>query len=344
MKEKRNVIFTFDYELFLGEISGTAQTCLIEPTEMILKILNLYKIKGIFFIDTAYLMSLKMASLKDHLAKKDLEIIFTQVRKLIEQGHYIFPHIHPHWLDAIYIPEVRQWKLANLSKYRFHNLDDSQKHYLFEESIKILQEITFTINPYYAISGYRAGGWSIEPFSDFKPFFEKFNIKYDFSVLPGIAEFSTARYFDYPGVPGERNIYCFKDDITQENTDGSFMEFCVSVLPVSKTIDILDRVWRKIIFEIYDNMEYRRGKGILSEPLDISNKNNFKNKGCEMASIELMTIVKLPFYIKFLKNNGYMHIASHPKLIGKHNLYIFGKFLDSIYKKYQIETDFYKMI
>lgn len=158
MREKKNILFTFDYELFLGERSGNVQECLIEPTQEIIGILKAYKIKGIFFVDTVYLLRLKEIGARDALAEKDLDLIFSQLRRLIQEGHYLFLHLHPHWLDALYLTDKREWQLADLSKYRFHNLDDDQKHYLFEESIKILQEIIFPVNLDYTISGYRAGG------------------------------------------------------------------------------------------------------------------------------------------------------------------------------------------
>ena len=190
MKDKKKIIFSFDYELFLGRKSGTAEECLIAPTEKIHQILNSYEIKGIFFIDTAYLLFLKEVSLRDPLAERDLGLIFSQLRELVKGGHYIFPHLHPHWMDALYLPNTREWELNNLSKYRFHSLDFGQRQQLFNASVGIINEIASPVNSGYLINAYRAGGWSIEPFDDFRPFFDKFGIKYDFSVLPGLSELS----------------------------------------------------------------------------------------------------------------------------------------------------------
>ena len=55
MKQKKNFLLTFDYELFLGSQSGTAQNCLIIPTNKLLALLSETKSNAIFFIDILYL-------------------------------------------------------------------------------------------------------------------------------------------------------------------------------------------------------------------------------------------------------------------------------------------------
>ncbi|MBK7667512.1 MAG: hypothetical protein IPJ32_09355 [Sphingobacteriaceae bacterium] len=52
----RNLLFTFDYELFLGKRSGTVENCILKPTDKILELFSKYKVtKAIFFVDTTYL-------------------------------------------------------------------------------------------------------------------------------------------------------------------------------------------------------------------------------------------------------------------------------------------------
>ena len=99
------VLFTFDYELFLGKRSGNVKDCLIEPTSKILSLLNQYGLKGIFFIDTIYLCRLRDISSEFKPAEHDYSSIREQLQQIVQQGHYIFPHIHGHWLDGEYLPE-----------------------------------------------------------------------------------------------------------------------------------------------------------------------------------------------------------------------------------------------
>ena len=54
MTGKKLLLFTFDYELFLGDKSGSVQDCLITPTDHLISLLNKYEFKAYFFVDTVY--------------------------------------------------------------------------------------------------------------------------------------------------------------------------------------------------------------------------------------------------------------------------------------------------
>src|ERR1700752_3016553 len=109
--ESKKVLLTFDYELFLGKKSGSVENCLLLPTESILNILDKYKIPSVFFVDATYLLKLK--ELKDSYTNvaSDYAKIVAQIRKMISGGHDVYLHLHPHWKDAQYLPEINQWKL-----------------------------------------------------------------------------------------------------------------------------------------------------------------------------------------------------------------------------------------
>ncbi|MBL0049220.1 MAG: hypothetical protein IPP32_14130 [Bacteroidetes bacterium] len=59
--------------------------------------------------------------------------------------------------------------MSNIAKYRFHAISEAERTSLFDQSINILEAIIQPIQPNYALDGYRAGGWCIQPFSDFYP-------------------------------------------------------------------------------------------------------------------------------------------------------------------------------
>ena len=48
-------------------------------------------------------------------------------------------------------------------------------------------------------------------------------------------------------------------------------------------------------------------------------------------------------YYSDIKNNDFQHFISHPKLISPNNLKYFEKYLNKIFAKFEIETDFEKM-
>jgi len=217
MKNKKNILLTFDHELFLGTKSGSVDYCMIKPTNELQKIFNEFKIqKAIFFLDTTYLSCLKTHS-KIRSFQKDFEKIKSNIHFLLDNGHYIFPHIHPHWLDAKYING--NWVLKNLKKYTFNACSIKERKKIWEESISILKE--FNVESYHPIDSFRAGGWSIQPFKDYKPFFEKYGILNDFTVLPESYTHSNAQNFDFTSI-SSNSIYRFEYEVTKPVKNGKF--------------------------------------------------------------------------------------------------------------------------
>lgn len=70
--KKKKVIFSYDYELFFGIMSGTVQKTLIEPTNLLLDCMESVSARGNFFID--YLMFECLEKLSDERAKVGFEI------------------------------------------------------------------------------------------------------------------------------------------------------------------------------------------------------------------------------------------------------------------------------
>ncbi len=329
------LLFTFDYELFLGDRSGSVNECLIKPTDHLVKILNHYNRKGIFFIDTTYLIRLKEIANKYESAKKDFRNITDQIINLVVKGHSIFPHIHPHWLDATYNEQTNEWSLKDFTKYRFALTNIEQRNFLFENSIEILHDIIKPVMPDYSIDSYRAGGWSIQPFSDFKPYFEKYGIVNDFSVIPGKYNSSTAHVFDFRNSP-VKNIYRFNENITTEVENGFFKEFTISSITLSKLM-----VWFN--FKISGLLKrlkikpYGNGTTVNSSVIEEEDIQSVNGKRI-VASFEGLTFITLTKYITAIKKGSYFQFISHPKLLTRHELWLINILLSKL-KNMDIETD-----
>src|ERR1035437_4606027 len=112
MRHPKKILLTFDYEPFLGAKSGTADRCMLQPVDALRTIMNKYNAKAIFFVDILYLLNLKKHSElnADFVAVKD------QLKTLYREGHYLFPHIHPHWLDSVYLDDIKEFSLSDLSR------------------------------------------------------------------------------------------------------------------------------------------------------------------------------------------------------------------------------------
>lgn len=334
--KKKNILFTFDYELFLGQRSGSVEKCCIEPTNSLIKVFDRYEIKNaIFFVDTTYLLRLKENfNLK---AQEDFNKIKNQLQDLIQKDHYVFPHIHPHWLDAEYLPDINQWDLKNDARYRFSSLNVIERKALFEQSVQLLYDIIHPIKPSYKINAYRAGGWCIQPFVDFMPCFEENDITYDFSVLRGAMNTSERQFFDFSTVP-PKDIYHFKNDPLIAES-GKFSEYVISVLEIPKLNQFLNKILLKILWKLKQR-SIGDGTGAKASG---GKSNPETDKLMEMVSLELLTDLRLPLYMKYIKSKEYIQFISHPKMLSGYNLMVFKKFLSKFTKRYEFETDYKNM-
>ena len=329
IKPSKKILFTFDYELFLGENSGSVSECLLNPTTQIADLLGKYGYKAIFFVDTTYLLRLQEMAAEHPAAAADFALVQAQLRRLWAQNHAICPHIHPHWADATYHAHSNTWQLSELKKYRFHALTPHERAQVFERSIAILKQILPQNQP----NAYRAGGWCIQPFADFLPFFKAFGIKYEFSVLPQMRNLTNAQYYDFLEVP-PKNSYNFEQDVCVEDPSGSFTQYAISTICVGEARRFLGKILNKCLWRL-GYKSFGKGEGVLPEAINDQNKP--KNNH-EMIAIELLNWAMLPAYNDFLDKNDYMQFISHPKMLTKHNIWCFTRFLKYIHNKFTIDN------
>ena len=344
---KKCLLFTFDYELFLGERSGLVKDCMIDPTEKLLSIFDKYGVTSIFFVDTTYLALLKEKAGTHKKCAEDFKTVALQIQKLIQKKHYVFPHIHPHWKDAKYDPSTNQWSLMDISRYRFHYLTETERAQTFKSSMDVLQEIISPVDASYQINGFRAGGWCLQPFTDFMPYFKEFGIKYDFSVLPLVYQLSSVQYFDFSASP-VKPVYYFDDDVVSEMLGGPFIELASSIINISPATRLINKFYLQYLLRIKKDHTYSRGEGQLPVHMDgnaASGKGiSILNPSYQPASLETMNAVKMPAYIHYFNENDYLQFVSHPKMLSNHNIETTARFLKKVTKKYDIEYDFVKLI
>lgn len=334
---KKTILLTFDYELFLGKRSGTVDNCLIKPTDLLLNILSRHKFQGIFFIDTVYLMRMSEL-LKDYqVIKEDFKKIEHQLIELIKNGHKIFHHIHPHWLDARYLTEINQWELTDTSKLTFENISDNEREIIMSFSDNFLNQLYLQANSKRNPNGYRAGGLFIEPFECIKPYFEKMKIKYEFSVLPNAYRKDTINEYDFRDVPYDRQ-YSFSNSLVQEDENGLFTEFPISSFEIKN----LNKIINGLYYRSFKNSErlkcYGDGESISTDinKSGTSDKSSFL-KMIMPASIEILNPVILKIYKRRVRKNNYFHLLSHPKLLTAESFFQLEKLLKFINKKFIVE-------
>ncbi|WFE84651.1 hypothetical protein [Parabacteroides chongii] len=236
----KKVILSFDYELFFGERSGTVDNSIIRPTELLLNKLDKINGKATFFVD--YLM-IKYLEAQPKTTKEARKIT-TQLQEIVQQGHRIELHIHPHWIDARYNGDGT-WDFKDFTHYSLNSLPEDTVSDLFTEGCEMLNKIAGTVDPSYKVVAFRAGGWAVQPFSHLHKAFKKANIKIDSSVSCGFRYKGNDSFYDFTHVP-DKPVYTFKDDVLVEDKDGEFVEFPISSYEYTFPMRIINSIHRYI--------------------------------------------------------------------------------------------------
>lgn len=221
---KKNIILSYDYELFFGDRSGTVLKTLIEPTNLLLDQFEKSNLRATFFID--YLMIKHLNQNTDKQSLLDLNLIENQIKDIIKRGHRIELHIHPHWVNAKYNGDGT-WDYSDFSHYSLNRFTKDEITQMFVEGCEILHSIARTVVPDYQIVAFRAGGWAIQPFYLLKEAFLFTGIRIDSSTSYGIMNDNKYSYYNFMSIP-RKSIYRFEDDIEKECVNGSFIEVPIS--------------------------------------------------------------------------------------------------------------------
>ena len=334
MKEKQ-LLITFDYELFLGEKSGSVLKCLLEPTYNIQSVLAKHKVRAVFFVDTTYLYRLEEMAKIHPVASSDFDKILLQLKSLAQDGHYLYHHLHPHWLDATYLKDTNHWDCSNHSRFTLSHLELDEITRIVSYSDQLLRSL-YPTNKCPEFLGFRAGGLYSQPFDRLTFLFKAKNIKYDFSVLKGAFSNQHTFSFDYAdSLKIKQAVYRFEENNTCANPKGYFVEFSMNHFTMHFFQRILNSIYYRLNAKKSNWQQY--GDGSSSGNKICHNQKDYIAR--ETFSIELMNRIKSLYYFSYLKKHSILHLISHPKLISEQSLESFDLFLKSCKKYYNFNTN-----
>jgi hypothetical protein len=301
----KNAILTFDYEVFLGRETGNIEKSVINPVNSVLQIFRENNARAVFFVDAAWLLFIKEKFMSDY------EKVESQLKEIVASGSSVELHLHPQWINA----SVKGNNIVfdSDSNYRLHSLNNEEILNLFEQSINLLSSITGE-----KINCFRAGGWCIEPFSQIKAAFDKYNIKNDFSVAPGLFLNEGEIFdFDYSKAP-DLPFYKFEENTQKPVPSGKYTEVTVSTYlnnPVYRLIN-------KILLKIAKDKIFGDGKGIKEKSVN-SLGSWYRRMMFSSAMLTTDKIYNLLF--KFLVNSHFRRhdllvVVSHPKTLSAEGL------------------------
>jgi peptidoglycan/xylan/chitin deacetylase (PgdA/CDA1 family) len=215
-----DICITLDYELCLGNKTGSVVNSLILPTDELTKIFDKYNVKATIFVDSSYLFALSINKNKHPRLENDYNMIVSQLKRLSENGHSIQLHIHPQWYYSHF--NGSEWCL-DFEHYKLSDMQEADVQMYFKKSKLLLEAIIGK-----KVVAFRAGGFSIQTYPYYYKLLVTNNIKIDTSVVPGVVEKSRYQWYDFRNAPN--SIYKFRDDITKIDEDGKIFEVPVSVV------------------------------------------------------------------------------------------------------------------
>lgn len=301
-----NIYITLDYELFLNDITGDVDHCLITPTRELLKVLDRHQVKATFFVDMAYIYRLGELRGRYDSLQEDYVKVTSQVKELALRGQKIGLHLHPQWFYSNY--NGREW-VVDFEHYKLSDMPEMEAHEKFVTCHKLLEEIVGG-----KVDSFRAGGFSIQTFKAFSSILKECGITKDSTVLYKGLLLSKLHYYDYSSL-NNPEVYRFTNNIIEPDTDGEITEYPIS----TSKMNILTYCYYR-----YKNHKARSnnnwGNG---GDLPANRRSNFvKSLISKMrfsvgigASIDYQSFFNLDYVYKKYKKNGVstVVILGHPK-------------------------------
>jgi hypothetical protein len=215
-----NIFLTMDYEVFFGDKSGSVEKCMIEPTNALIELSKKNNFRMTFFWDIGHFIALQKFKSTSHQLQTDFEQIETQIKQLIALGHEVQLHIHPHWEKAIW--KNGEWHMNLEKHYKLADFPKAERREIFKKYKAELEVVTGKKS-----TVFRAGGWCIQPFTDFQELFDEFGVQLDSSVMPGIHWQSDQYDLNFLALETQEP-YFFDDDVCTIKVDGRFKEVPIS--------------------------------------------------------------------------------------------------------------------
>lgn len=186
---------------------------MLNPTAELLRIAEGKNVHYTFFVDVGYLI----ASEEVEALNSERKLVLDQMSLILEKGHDVQLHIHPHWERSTY--ENGQWNLMSLEYYRLNNFE-------LDEAKEIVRKYKRKLEEYIGreVTAYRAGGWCIQPFEPLAETFQELGLKADSSVIPGFRLVTDQYAIDFSTVL-TNNRYSFSTDVCLDDPNGSMTEY-----------------------------------------------------------------------------------------------------------------------
>lgn len=333
--KKVTIILTFDYELPLGGVKVSYDHSLFNPFDRLLEVIGLLQVPVVFFVDI-----LSLVKFREWNEKNYVDSFTAQIKQMINYGHDVQLHLHPHWLDSNFY----NGKIVPSEKYGlgdFVNGYPKRINEIVEMGITELEEIAKSENKDYSCIAYRAGGYNLEPHTDkiLKALYDH-GIRFDSSISRGYFFKSDTSLVDYRKVPNFPNWFLSLDGDLTKNATG---EKAIFEIPIASK--------PKGLFEMPTSFKLKRytdraveNRGVM---IHTHHKMSKSDKFRQLLSSRMLTVDNHTFspdyLMKILNYNVsrfqshdviYLSLIGHPKSMSEYHYYLLTEFVNRAKDKY----------
>lgn len=210
------ILYTNDYEVFLGGNYRSEKEVLIDSTDELLKLCESCDIPMTLFSDVCCMWRYR------EIGNNDLpDRMEAQLKTSLRNGHDVQAHIHPHWNDT---EVIRRDDGSVNYKFDFSNFllsgsANSKKtdlyvycQSLFKRASAYLTGLLSPIDKEYKCVAFRAGGFGLQPDSGtILRALENTGFRVDSTIAPGMYLSSNVNRIDFRNMPAAAN-YCLSSE------------------------------------------------------------------------------------------------------------------------------------
>ncbi|MDR0794586.1 MAG: hypothetical protein LBE79_00800 [Tannerella sp.] len=323
-----NLFLTFDYELPLGGWTVSPESALIEPTQKILALCDKLQVHAVFFVDV--LCMIRFRRLENNTFEKAVR---KQLAEIVEKGHDIQLHLHPHWFTSgLENGKYQPSKDFRLADFCPHEIAD-----MVVQGIAYLNEIAKPVNPDYSCVAFRAGGLNLENSPVFFQILSENGIRIDSSLCHGYYYASEISTVDHNNLPNQANWYFKNGKYNVPATSGIYE---IPIAGKSKSVFEIP-TWIKVKIH-KDRMPENRGKMIHRDAQLSFRKKLRKALSARMLSFDNYTY-STRFLMRILHHNIKcfgrqpvinLAIISHPKSMDVYHYQLMEDYIVSVRKHY----------
>ncbi len=205
-----HILYSADYELYLGGNRLPETEVLIEPTARLLDRCDRLGIPITLFADVACLWRYRQLDRNRFPDRAE-----AQLRQSISRGHDVQTHLHPHWSETRIIDEgAGQRYRFDDKRYLLGTLSDDPRirfdltKTLLCRASSHLTDLCRTVDPGYRCLAFRAGGYGLQP--DERMILralQESGYRIDSSIIPGWRHESNVQRADFTRLPEGANYW-----------------------------------------------------------------------------------------------------------------------------------------